>query len=199
MSLSSHKQPSVYFYNFHTRSQPQMEMSLGCAAGAGPFSNSVVLSCIQHSTISKVLYSSASFNFTTRLVQKRPAGRIKPFLCHLPSSPLWELKQQKPCVRQLQLFLPLPITELLAHNTATLDSKWRKYAHAWLVCAATLMSNVNIHCQCCMWCSKVESEGVEVWVVARRENKFHVEACSLQLIVKLPFLSGYSASNAAVS
>lgn len=100
-----------------------MEMSLGCAAGAGPFSGSVVIGCIQHSTISKVLYSSGSFNFTTRLVQKRPAGRIKPFLCHLPSSPLWELKLKKPCKLQVQLFRPLPITELLTHNIAILDKK----------------------------------------------------------------------------
>lgn len=90
---------------------------------AGPFTNSVVIGCILRSTISKVLCSSGSFNFTTRLVQKRHAGKIKPFLYHLPSSPLWELKLKKPCKLQVQLFHPLPTAELLTHNIVIL-AKW---------------------------------------------------------------------------
>lgn len=110
-------------------------------ARAGQFSSSVVGGCILHSTTSKVPCSSGSFHFTTRLVQKRQAGRIKLFLSsyqmlHLLNVPLWEFKAKK---RTNADFSSPAAEQHLDHNK--MDRKWVRCA-CWI---SGLTSIVNIH------------------------------------------------------
>ncbi len=100
---------------------------LRCAAGAGPFSGSVVTGCILLSATSKVLCSSGSFYFTTRLVQKRHAGRINPSLpattwCIFQTLSLQELKLKEPCTSASSPSCTLLLTNITLHHCSTMDS-----------------------------------------------------------------------------